>query len=303
MSDERFKIGIATHSFGFNYGGSLQCFALLKILNSNGYAAEYIDFRPPNDATKFKRFLAKHYSWWRFFSPKIAAYETRLRVFDNFRKKYCPKSPRFDSYSQVVQYVSQNNYDACIVGSDQVWNPSYSGMHRLYHLRFVPKHKRIAYAASFGLASLDNAYSWYFKASLGEFATLSVREKTGADIIENLGLKRPFVALDPALLATAQQWRAWSAVDDYSQKESPYVLCYPLKSDDEINACVALAKKTRDLLGVELKIVASDHNGAAFKKRFPDATIVENADPFEFVRLFDNAKFVVTNSFFSIFDY
>lgn len=306
MNKSKLKIGVATHSFGFNYGGTLQCFALLKTLNENGYDAEFIDFSAvggiENKTPAHMEYAKKLAS---ALVPSARAHKRRMAIFERFREANCPKSPRFQSYWQVPEYAKI--YDACIVGSDQVWNPLFRGISPFYMLMFVPPFRRVAYAASFGAAKLPDSLLRIYEKRLSEFFAISTREASGAAIVESLGLPRPEVALDPTMLATADKWRSWldekpEDREKYARNarrfSAPYVLCYGLKGLGETRACVELARKTAAKLDrARILLVASDHLSSVLRKNFPDVTVVDDVDPFEFVDLVARAAFVVTNSF------
>lgn len=306
MNNTKLKIGVATHSFGFNYGGTLQCFALLKTLNENGYDAEFIDFSAvggiENKTPAHMEYAKKLAS---ALVPSARAHKRRMAIFERFREANCPKSPRFQSYWQVPEYAKI--YDACIVGSDQVWNPLFRGISPFYMLMFVPPFRRVAYAASFGAAKLPDSLLRIYEKRLSDFFAISTREASGAAIVESLGLPRPEVALDPTMLATADKWRSWldekpEDREKYARNarrfSAPYVLCYGLKGLGETRACVELARKTAAKLDrARILLVASDHLSSVLRKNFPDVTVVDDVDPFEFVDLVARAAFVVTNSF------
>ncbi len=306
MNKSKLKIGVATHSFGFNYGGTLQCFALLKTLNENGYDAEFIDFSAvggiENKTPAHMEYAKKLAS---ALVPSARAHKRRMAIFERFREANCPKSPRFQSYWQVPEYAKI--YDACIVGSDQVWNPLFRGISPFYMLMFVPPFRRVAYAASFGAAKLPDSLLRIYEKRLSDFFAISTREASGAAIVESLGLPRPEVALDPTMLATADKWRSWldekpEDREKYARNarrfSAPYVLCYGLKGLGETRACVELARKTAAKLDrARILLVASDHLSSVLRKNFPDVTVVDDVDPFEFVDLVARAAFVVTNSF------
>lgn len=239
-----------------------------------------------------------------FVLPGVKAYKRRLRLFEQFREENCPKTPRFQNFQQVIKYASK--YDACIVGSDQVWNPSFNGSTPFYMLEHVAPAKRIAYAASFGVAKIEEGLKWRYRTRLRDFAAISTREASGADVIGELGLTRPDVVLDPTMLADSEQWRAWLDADTKSVAKykknaarfgEKYVLCYPLKSPKEKAECVRLTQKVQEKTGGKVLVLASDHLSKALKNNFNDVTVVDDVDPFEFVDLFTRASFVVTNSF------
>ena len=104
-------------------------------------------------------------------------------------------------YSEITQ---TNQFDAIIVGSDQVWRPLYNSNIEDYFIGFdeYGDFKRIAYAASFGISSWEFDVNQTQKCSslLKKFNAVSVREFSGADLCSNYFNVRAKVVLDPTLL-------------------------------------------------------------------------------------------------------
>lgn len=109
------------------------------------------------------------------------------------------------SSEKLRNYVSKSEFDALIVGSDQVWRKSYIPCMSDYFLGFLPCHsplKKLAYAASFGLEK------WQFSrretklyAKLAKrFTAISVRERSAVKLCQDyLGVEATQV-LDPTML-------------------------------------------------------------------------------------------------------
>lgn len=81
---------------------------------------------------------------------------------------------------------SCREYSAVLVGSDQVWLPSQIAGDFLT-LNFVPDDvKRISYASSFGVSYVEKAQEDKARKFLSRINHLSVREKSGQEIIKTL---------------------------------------------------------------------------------------------------------------------
>ena len=78
----------------------------------------------------------------------------------------------------------------------------------------------MAYAARFGVDQLNDFWRPIFQKELPKFHAISVREVSGAKIIENVCGKFPEVVLDPTLLLPKEKWNQ-IAID---VQESSYVL-------------------------------------------------------------------------------
>lgn len=85
-----------------------------------------------------------------------------------------------------------------MTGSDQVWNTVVCGeIDPVYFLSFLPKEaKKIAYAASFGGASVAEKDKARIKSWLEEYDKVTVRENSGIKIASELGIHAEQV-LDP----------------------------------------------------------------------------------------------------------
>jgi hypothetical protein len=182
----------------------------------------------------------------------------------------------------------ENEFDALIVGSDQVWRTEYTKPYRLsYFLDFAGANtRRIAYAASFGLDRLsedDPKLLERIRPEVKRFHSISVREDSGVSICRSELKVDATHVLDPTLL------RGRAFFDEIIESENlkleykglPY---YKLDSSqsflDEINA----AGKVLNCSSINLYEA-------------------ENLDSGKFVSVFEwlarlrEAKFIVTDSY------
>ena len=144
------KIGILTFHRALNYGAVLQCYALKKTLQKCNVSVEVIDYR--------NKFIEKFYSPFyieKFNIRKIGymfySFYSKCKrniIFKQFRRDYLSLSNR--TYNQNNISDADYEYNAIIVGSDQVWNFNLSDRDETYLLDFVNTARRFAYAASFG---------------------------------------------------------------------------------------------------------------------------------------------------------
>ncbi|HEF8786795.1 TPA: polysaccharide pyruvyl transferase family protein, partial [Providencia alcalifaciens] len=136
-------------------------------------------------------------------------YRKNKICFENFRNSWINRSNQDYFTSEDIQ-KNAHQYDAIIVGSDQVWRPKmYSNLKldtEVYFLQTVPSHiKKIAYAASFGVdywELTDNPHlTESISNSLKEFSAISVRENSGVTICQNVFHTKANHVLDPTLLS------------------------------------------------------------------------------------------------------
>lgn len=290
------KIGIITILKVNNYGAELQAYATQAVLNRLGYDAEIIDYlfykNPFAKHTRgsrpdFPHPLKKRIAEWIYpLIHRQAANDIRSKRFENFHKINTRLSPTYRCAEDL--YDAKMLYDVYMVGSDQVWNPgSYTSL-RPYFLDFAPKGKpRVAYASSFGVSELPKDTHNFYKTYLNNFNAIGVRERTAVEMVKNVSGKDAEWVLDPTLLLNAEDWSTLAKpIGDISE---PYVLVY------ELTPCDAINKTTERIASQnEWKIVRLSKSA---KDIVANQKCITDAGPSEFLYLFQNAEFIVTNSF------
>ncbi len=195
------NVGVITFHWATNYGAVLQAYALSEYLNKSGNAAEIIDYYP----RRYKKNIVN-----AFATRHISAIAKRVkeiskeRKIETFRKKHLKLTRYFKSNKELLN--ERLNFDCYICGSDQIWNKSFlcSGERKKtysYFLNFAPDDKIIAsYAASFGVTKYKDELKSDIKKYLSRFDFISVRENTGLDILNDIGINIGCVVPDPTLL-------------------------------------------------------------------------------------------------------
>ncbi|MFA5338278.1 MAG: polysaccharide pyruvyl transferase family protein, partial [Candidatus Omnitrophota bacterium] len=197
---------------------------------------------------------------------------------------------KYISYDDLSK--NAQDYDIFICGSDQIWNPEITGLDPAYFLSFVPSDKKkVAYAASFGIPDTPQRYHAVLKKLLEGIECISVREKEGKRIINFLTGKNVDVVLDPTLLLNEEEWGKVSEPRP-SLKGKRYVLCYYFQENKRLDN---ISIKCSKIMGIPRVII-----NASNKDRFSGAIPVFDAGPSEFIKLFKEASFVVTNSFHGV---
>ena len=110
--------------------------------------------------------------------------------------------------------------------------------------------KRVSYAASFGSEDLPEKSRDWCADQLRDFARLSVREKSGQELISKMTGRESSVTLDPVLLPGRSEWDALISAED----DDPYYLLYMISYDGEL---AAKAKQAALRDGVGIKTVCS----------------------------------------------
>jgi hypothetical protein len=154
---------------------------------------------------RLKEFLLPKVEWFRTLAHRHSRVERELK-FEAFHRKNTKFSNRqYARYSELYENVP--DYDVYCVGSDQVWNPNCYTSLNPYMLTFAPSGKRkISYASSFGVSEIPRQAVDQYKKGLSELSYISVREKTGCQIVSELTGKEGVLVLDPTLLLEKSDW-------------------------------------------------------------------------------------------------
>ena len=297
--------------FGDNYGNKLQNYALQTILESLGNDVKTLRIKDgkklscPVSKKEAIRKLTPSYVY-QVISSRIKnkyPYKNQrdgLRGSIEFGKTDIPqrleeqRSEAFKKFSEkhlkldeeIIYpgaYDYTDKYDAYVCGSDQIWNPTYSSTGAEYFLQFVPEHKRIAFAPSFGLNSINEALHPLYRKWLNGIPYLSVREEAGAGIIKELTGREAMVLPDPTLYLTKEQWEKVEKKPEFDI-DQPYVLTYFLGNEtNKYRRYIEAYAKRINARIIDL-----------FDMREPEYYAV---DPAEFVWLMHHAAAMFTDSF------
>lgn len=282
------KAGLITFYHLHHYGALLQAVATQRALASLGWDCETIDYFVNQD----NRILKPPTSPGRavndaYNTVHYAALRRRWQRFEAFSKAHLSlTSRRYESLEELRE--ARLPYDLLISGSDQIWNPVIFPDGRfdpVFFGAFSPLRK-IAYAPSFGVAHIPEGMEEELKGYLVGFSHLSVRERQGREIVREVSGREAAVVLDPTLLLTAEEWSALAAEPSL---RGDYILCYCISRPGPLEPYIQrLAEKTG--LPV-IQLCGTRH------KVHPKAKLIFDAGPAEFLRLFQNAAYVCTNSF------
>lgn len=151
--------------------------------------------------------------------------------------------------------------------------------------------KKISYAASFSVSSIPQSKRAMYKQYLENMDAISVREITGIDIVKNCSNCKAVTVLDPTLLLNRNEWIEYIGKKDYLPKNKRYVVIYTLSGSHYI---YTLAKKIAKKLEAEVINIK-----LSFSKIKGDdgITHIWNAGPREFISIFSQAVYVITDSF------
>lgn len=295
------KIGIITFHRAYNYGAVLQAYALFTKIESMGLECEIIDFWPET----FKNLYYMQQPF-RITHPPIKTWLNHFKV----RKVLSERNQNFEKFIEEIlktsneSYISyydilnaKLDYDSYITGSDQVWNDTCAKFDKTFFLQF-PQAKaknRYAYAASFGFEEIPEGLENEYKKRLEGYRRYSVREKSGARILENLLSIKPDVNCDPTILLSAEEWLK-IARETKCKYEKYIFIYYVTKTQNLQKMANDLAKKT----GYKVIIVPCNMNIDVLSGKYDKsnmALVNPCISPQEFLMLLKNAEYVLTNSF------
>ncbi|WP_017445381.1 polysaccharide pyruvyl transferase family protein [Gayadomonas joobiniege] len=293
------KIGILTQPLANNYGGLLQAFALQRYLVKQGHNVLTVDL------------VAKHYQpTLNQMLKAILANIVRRYILRKPLKKLMPRFEENKAYVGkntrrfVAEYINTTqklmgvdelnyldgyNFDAVVVGSDQVWRPAYSpGIESFFlsHLANNSDIKKVSYAASFGVDHCNEYTQSQLaecSAALHKFDGVSVREDSGVELCkEHFGVQATHV-IDPTMLLDPSDYIELIEKDKI-KKSNGNMMVYVLDKSQEKRNMIAQVVSEKELN--------------------PYTIILEGNNPFppvtEWLRGFMDAEYVVTDSFHGV---
>lgn len=199
------KIGILTFHWGANHGAILQAYALSEYLRKSYNAdVEIIDYYPRNLELSIKNALLQKRPSVIYRKLKELKKERVLRPFRqklNLTRRY---------YTNDELKTDKIDYDYLICGSDQMWNPSFllygeKKITPVYYLNFeAGEAKKLAVSASFGCEMLSDDCIEIVRPLLYQFQGISVRENSGKNILNKIGVIDAVVVSDPTALLSGE---------------------------------------------------------------------------------------------------
>lgn len=283
------KVGILTFHDAANYGAFLQAYALqeyLKKISDNqievvNYKAEFIKksyslFSKSSGGNLLKSILKNTL----YFNKNIR----RNKTFSYYVNKYLSLS-KSTPVSKSELLLELTHYDVIISGSDQIWNLDLTNNDVSYFLPY-PKNKKYvkaSYAGSFGNLSIKNNEE--IVSYLREMDFISCREQFSKNELTNLYQLEAENHVDPTLLLNEKEWNKIGNKERIVEEE--YILLYTVKQPSNLYEKAVLIAKEKGLKIVQIK-------DKGYNK---DVHYLSNQSPGEYVSLFRDATYILTNSF------
>ncbi len=286
------KTGILTFHYAHHYGAQLQAYALMKAIMRLGMECDIINY-VRKDNVEGSRLFKKGLSIGSLLSNantllNYGKLKKRYNRYNHFVQKEMKLSERFyGSYEELCS--DPPVYDAYVCGSDQIWNPLIFGEKTYdpaFFADFAKSGRRVAYAPSFGISSIPEDKREQLRKYIDKFDSLSVREKQGEKILQEVTGRGSVTVLDPTLLLNTDEWSTIAAVPDIRE---PYILCYFITDARKYSGFVqTISDKYKmpvvSLCGSRRVVPQTRHK-------------VLDAGPREFLGLFAEASVVLTDSF------
>lgn len=283
------NIAIVTLHRVYNYGSALQAYATQKIFENRGHKVCIIDYITPQ-RTKWKLFWgngAKNESGIVYRFAKIGSFILKDKTFGYFVRSKLNLTKKYVTVDELEK--APPKAELYVTGSDQTWNSDYNeGVDRGFFLDFLPENeRRISFVSSFGKIKLDCDEINETRKYLTRYEKISVREDSAVDIINEMGIETPVQLIDPTLMLTKEEWLS---VASKRLVKEPYLILMLLYNED--NHATEYARRIADEKGLKVVKISWE------MKRPPMVDkLFTHRSPSDFLSLFSNADFVVTNSF------
>lgn len=295
------RVAIMSMQRIYNYGSSLQAYALRRLIETSGSAAEvsFVDYRPgavlvaddvsvsPVPADPLRRSWAK----LREYGQVDASLVDRLR-FVNHKRHYAR------AYFPALGIPAHRqgpteDLDVQVIGSDEVFNCVQSntrvGFSRDLFGHGSQARRLVSYAASFGnttISKIDaHGIRKVLQEDLSRFDALSLRDDNSAAIVEELTGRPAQVHVDPAIAFDFPRLEPRIPVARLHPR--PYLLVYGYSGrlTAEENAVLRRLANRR---GADI---------LSFGGLQPCADKFVDCHPFELLAYFRDAEAVVTDTF------
>lgn len=302
------RIGIATWHEE-NYGSILQAYATSAFLKELGHDPVFL--RYDFSGSPLSKFVSRvgtigagpaisqcvaNVRGRLFMRSHHGETSVRNDVMQSFIEKNLVETERLYTRSDCGDALCEADVFLC--GSDQIWNPAITCFSPFYWLSFVPSGTpKISYAPSMGKPKLKAKHREFVVSRLNELHAASVREKTTADMLNELDGLNKYVetVVDPTLLLPKEQWESLCKSSRVNASEESYVFAYILRGSPEQREFAARLAKNRNLKLIVYPYLEAIPQGDD-ALTWGDERVFDD-DPADFLARIRNASLVITDSF------
>jgi len=284
------RIGIITIYGENNFGNRLQNYAVHRVLTDLGNKCQTIAHQMPLSPKDKLKTLIKTWIFTIFplVLQKKRPEDFREFKFKKFTKQYIPTKHYYTNALHLSKDIA-NEYDYFVIGSDQVWNPTFGNYGKIIDdmfLKFAKPNQKICFAPSFGIDEIPSEWKGVIKENLNTLSNISVREESGAKIVKELIGKEAEVLIDPTMMLSKEEWLTIAKPTKVDTLK-PYMLQYFLGNQN--------VKHEN-----ELERISNQHNLVIYK--LLDLTMPElyDAAPDEFIDLISKSTLICTDSFHAV---
>lgn len=288
------NIAVITFHCSYNYGSMLQAYAMQTYLEKLGHNVRIIDYVLSYDFRQYKLLRADRYLKKPayllsdlFFLPKTMRRKKRFTEFkDRFLKLTDKTYYDNDDMSEL-----NDEFDAFICGSDQIWNiRCTNGVVKPYFLSFAADDKlKVSYAPSVAHSGIETTpeEDGLLRQYIERLDWVSVREESTVPFIRQYTERKVANVLDPTLLLEKADYLR--IMDTAAKTDEKYIFFYTLQKNSEmIKYCSELSERT----GFRVLYISKVNI-----KEFGKAKNIYGCSPLEFLEYIYHAEYIVTNSF------
>lgn len=294
------RIGILTLPLHINYGGILQAYALQTVLERMGHEVHLITIKkkPFTLPLYIRPFCYGKRILKNMLGEKTPIFYERIHQQEQIEirqhtSKFIFQYIKQAFYSDYTE-IKSSDFDAIVVGSDQVWRPPYFGNNNMEqaYLQFAEgwNIKRIAYAASFGTDDWEYSPEQTVRCGnlLKKFDAISVRESSATALCQtHFNVKANWV-LDPTLLLDATDYLQLIK-NANTPKSKGNLFCYILDETEEKKKLINQVATQNNWVPFSVKAQSENVKDPITQRIQPPIE--------EWLRGFWDAKFVITDSF------
>lgn len=292
---KRRLIGMVTPHYAYNYGAKIQAWALAEAFRILGFDIEYINRRRP-------------VGYEAGNIPLIRGLRIKQELYNNdnffkFEHTYLQPQTKPLYSNQDFKDLDLSKYYALTVGSDQMWrddyfHASFEYTPYLYFAENLVNLKRIAYAVSFGKNSCEYNTDVYKRILelIGKFDAISVREKSGIEILKKkFKIDNAVWVADPTLLHSMEKYiETFNLIKKPILNES--IASYILHDTPKT---FVFYKRIGSIIGLPFNHIIKPKGSKLFNNKLtnklPHFHKMKSME--EWFSIFLNSRFIVTDSF------